>query len=166
MPSDSTAPLPRSKRLTPSRIMTSIAFLALAFAFLPTILSSAFAVSVLGILVLDGMHPPQVTSGCGARRWFPWVIWFLALTACPVAISVVGTVYTNHGPIAYDRVATRVVNGLGLAQLGVSVIASIAVVALTRRSFRWLAWAPILAIGAFTVVLLVGASMATTGAYL
>jgi hypothetical protein len=39
MPSDSTAPLPRSKRLTLSRIMTSIAFLALAFAFLPTILS-------------------------------------------------------------------------------------------------------------------------------
>jgi hypothetical protein len=57
MPSDSSARLPRSKRLTPSRIMTSIAFLALAFAFLPTILSPAFAVSVLGILVLDGMAP-------------------------------------------------------------------------------------------------------------
>ena len=146
--------------------MTSIAFLALAFAVLPTILSSAFAVSVLVILVLDGMHAHRVTSGCGARRWFPWVVWFLALTACPVAISEVGTEYTNHGPIAYDRVATRVVNGLGLAQLGVSVIASIAVVVLTRRSFRWWAWAAILAIGAFTLVIHLGAVMKTTGAYL
>ena len=110
-------PLIRSKRLSLSLIMSSIAFLALAFAFVPTTLSSAFAVSVLGILVLDGMHPPQVTSGCGARRWFPWVVWFLALTACPVAISVAGNVYSNHGPIAYDRVVTRVVNGLGLVQL-------------------------------------------------
>ena len=47
-----------------------------------------------------------------------------------------------------------------------SVIASIAVVVLTRQSFRWLAWAAIPAIGAFTVVLLLGALMATIGAYL
>ena len=49
-----------------------------------------------------------------------------------------------------------VLNGLGLVQLGVSVIASIAVVVLTRQSFRWLAWAAILAIGTFTVVLHLG----------
>jgi hypothetical protein len=139
MPSDMASPLSDPKRLTLSRIMTAIGGLAVAFAFLPTNLSVALAVSLLGIFALDGMHLPQVTRGDGIRRWFPWLIWALALMACPVAISVVGAVNEHHGPLDYDRVAARVVRGLGLAQLGVSVIASIAVVVLARRSLRWLA---------------------------
>jgi hypothetical protein len=146
--------------------MGAIAGLALAFAFLPTSLSCAIAVTVLGILALEGMRLPLVTSGGGVWRWFPWVIWSLALTLCPVAIAFVGALFEHHGPPDYHRLETRVVDGLGLAQLGVLVIASIAVVVLTRGSYRWLAWAAVLAIGALTVVLHLGAWMATTGAYL
>ena len=138
---------PQSKRLTLSRITGRSAGLALAFAFLPTSLSVSLAVAVLGILrALEGMRPPLVTSGGGVRRWIPWVIWSLCYTACPAAIAMVGALYKHNGPPDYDRFATRVVDGLGFAQLGVSVIASIAVVVLTRGSYRWLAWAAVLAI--------------------
>jgi hypothetical protein len=166
MPSRGASPPLHLKRLTLSRVMTATAGLALAFAFLPATLSVAFAVTVLGVLTLDGMHVPQVTRGSGVRRWLPWLIWSLALTACPAAIAVVGPVYQHHGPSVYDRIVTRVVNGLGFVQLGLSVIASIVVVVLTPNSYRWLAWAAVLTVGAFTVILLLGALMATTGAYL
>jgi hypothetical protein len=59
-----------------------------------------------------------------------------------------------------------VVDGLGYAQLGVEVVASVAVVMLTRGGCRWLAWAAILAIGVFDVIIGLGAAMATTGVYL
>jgi hypothetical protein len=146
--------------------MGAIASSALAFAILPTELSVALAVTVFGILVLLGMHLPLVTRGGGVWGWLPWVLWFLALAACPVAITVVGALYEYHGPPDYNRWAARLVHGLGYAQLGVSVVSSVAVIALTRGSYRWLAWAAILAIGVVTVVLHFGAAMATTGGYL
>jgi hypothetical protein len=166
MPSDLASSSPRSERLTLMRIMGAIAGLALVFAFLPWLLSVPLAVAILGIFVLGGMHLSLVTSGCGVRRWIPWVLWSLALTACPVAIAVLGTVYEYHGTPLYNRWATRAVDILGFAQLGVSVIASVAVVVLTRGSYRWLAWAAVLAIGALAFLLYFGAMMATTGAYL
>ena len=46
---------------------------------------------------------------------------------------------------------TRVVGWLCFAHLGVSVVASIAVVVLTRGDSRWFAWAAILAHGVFTM---------------
>jgi hypothetical protein len=112
------------------------------------------------------MHLSLVTRRGGVWRWLPWVLWSLALTACPVAITVVGALYENHGPPDDNRWPARVVYGLGWAQWGVSVIAAIAVIVLTRGPYRWLAWAAILVIGMVTVVLYFGAAMATTGAYL
>lgn len=51
--------------LTLGRLMGAIGGLALAFAFLPTSLSAALTVTVIGILSLDGMRLPLVTIG----RW-------------------------------------------------------------------------------------------------
>ena len=47
---------PRPAQFTLGRVMAAIAGLALAFAFLPTLLSVAFVVTVLGILVLEGLR--------------------------------------------------------------------------------------------------------------
>jgi hypothetical protein len=146
--------------------MVAIASVALAFAFLPWLLSIPLASAVFGILAVDGMHPPVVTSGGGIRRWLPWAVWSLGLATCPVAIAVVGTLYEYHGrPPVYDRWPARVVDGLGLAQLGVMVIASVVVVVLTRGSYRWLAWAGVLAAGVLTWYVCFAAAMATTGNY-
>jgi hypothetical protein len=146
--------------------MSAIAGLALAFAILPTPLSVAFAVTVLGILVLKGMHLPLVTRGDGVRSWLPWALWALALATCPVAIATVGELYEYHGSPDQDRWAVHVVDRLGYAHLGVMVVASVAVILLTRGIYRWLAWALVLAIGVITGFVLLGAEMATSGAYL
>jgi hypothetical protein len=161
--------LPHSPPLTLNRIMALIAALALGFAFLPMLLSMAFAVTVVGILVLQGLRLPLITEGGGVRSWLPWVLWSLALATCPIATAVVGIVYEHTGPPAFSGPrpwAARVVDGLGFAHLGVSVVASVAVVVLTRGGYRWLAWAAILTMGVFAALLLLGATMATTGIYL
>ena len=137
-----------------------------AFASLPWVLSIPLVVAAFGILGLDGCHSPLVTSVGGVRRWVPWAVGWLGLAACPIAISVVDTVYEYHGPPAYDRWAAHVVRWLGLAHLGVMVIASVGVVVLTAGSYRWLAWAAILAVGVLGLLLYLGAAMATTRAYL
>ena len=101
--------------------------------------------------------------------WFPWIVWFLALVACPVAISVIGVVYKHTGPPALNGPqpwAAAVVDGLAYAHIAVSVIAAVAVAVLTRGSFRWVAWLAILVIGAVASVLWFGAEMSTTGVYL
>jgi hypothetical protein len=59
-----------------------------------------------------------------------------------------------------------VVEGLSTAQVVVSVVASVAVVVLTRDDRRWLAWAIIVAIGAFAWYVALGAWMSITGIYL
>jgi hypothetical protein len=149
--------------------MGAIASLALAFAFLPTIFSAGLAVSVLGILLVHGSYLRPVTSRSGAWRWLPWVVWFFALMACPVAIAVIGTVYKRTGPPIWSGPrpwAEPVVEGLAFSQYVVSVIASVAVVALTRSAYCWLAWVAVLAIGAVTFLLSLGAAMSTTGVYL
>ena len=166
MSSDVSSTSPPSKRLTLRRLMGAIAGSALAVASLPWFLSIPLVAAVFGILGLDGIHPPLVTSGDGVRRWVPWAVWSFGLAACPIAIAVVGTVYEYHGPPDYDRWARRVVECLGLAHLGIMVIASIAVVVLTPGSYRWLAWVAILAVGLLGFLLYFGAAMATKGAYL
>ena len=98
-----------SKRLTLMRIMGVIAGLAIAFAFLPWLFSVPFAVTVLGIVILEGMRLPLVINGVGVRRRLPWILWSVTLTACPVAIGVVGVCCVNHGPPTNSRWATRVV---------------------------------------------------------
>jgi hypothetical protein len=45
--------------------MAVIAALALVFAFLPLPLSVTLAVTVFGILVLQGLRSPVITDGCG-----------------------------------------------------------------------------------------------------
>jgi hypothetical protein len=164
MPSDLASFSTRSERLTLGRIMGAAAGVAVGFAFLPWLLS--VPVAVLGIFVLGGIRVPLVKSGSGARRWLPWVLWSMALAACPVSITVVGALYEYQGPPIYDRFAKRVVDGLSFAHLWVSVIASIAVMVLTRGSYRWLGWAVVVAVAMLTFVLYFGAAMATTGAYL
>jgi hypothetical protein len=146
--------------------MGAIAGLALAFAFLPTLLSVALTVAVVGVLALEGMRLPLITSGSGPHRWLPWVIWTLALLTCPVAMYAIGALYRRVGPPSYDVVAARVVEALGLAHLVVSVVASIAVVILTRGFFRWLAWAAVIVIGAFTAWAQLINVMETTGYWL
>jgi hypothetical protein len=156
-------------RLTLNRIMVAIAALAFAFAFLPIELSGALAVAVFGILVLQGLRLPLITDADGVRRWLPWVLWSLSLAACPVAITVVGTVFEHTGPPAFNGPrpwAARVVDRLCYAHLWVSAVASIAVVVLSRGGYRWLAWASILGIGVLATLVGLGAAMATTGVYL
>ena len=143
--------------------MGAIAGAAIAFACLPSLLSISLVVAVFGVLGLEGLHPPLVTSGRGLRRWVPWAVWSLGLAACPIALAVVGTVYERHGPPVYDRRATRVVEWFAFAHLVVMVIASVAVVILTAGSYRWLAWAVILTVGMLTCLLFLGAAMAVTG---
>lgn len=158
-----------SPPLTMSRLMVAIGALSLAFAFLPTILSSALAVAVVGNLILQGMRPAVLSDRGGTWRWLPWVIWSLALATCPIATAVVGTLYEHTGPPATAGPrpwAARVVDGLMFAHLGVSVVASVVVVILTRGVHRWLAWAAILAILVFAGFIGLGAVMATTGVYL
>jgi hypothetical protein len=195
MSADVSSSLHPSKRLTLRRIMGAIAGSALAFASLPWFLSIPLVVAVLGILGLDGIHPPLVTSGGGVRRWVPWAVWSLGLAACPIAMAVLDTVYEHGGPPFYDRWVARVLDGqrgharrllndrhynhwvarlqaiqsgraqlyrgdrvydrwvarvlqrLFQAHLGIMVIGSVAVVVLTAGSYRWLAWAAILAVG-------------------
>jgi hypothetical protein len=148
---------PHSPPLTLRRLVGAIAVSALAFAYLPPVLSVALTVTVFGILVLQGMRLPLVTSGGGVWRWLPWVLWSLALMACPVAITVVGTTHSvphemyicaAAGPLPWIH---RVVDGLCFVHFVVSVVASVAVVVLTRGGHRWLAWAAILAHGVFTM---------------
>ena len=160
---------PRPKPLTLGRVMAAIAGMALAFAFLPTYLSFAVAVTVLGILVLDGLHPRLLTANGGVSVWFPWIVWLLALVACPVAITVIGVVYEHTGPPALNGPqpwAAGVVDGLAFAHLAVSFIAAVAVAVLTRGAFRWVAWLAILVIGAVAFVLWFGAYTSITGNYL
>ena len=160
---------PRLEPLTLGRVMVAIVGLALAFAFLSKLLSLALAVTVLGILVVDGLHPRLVTAKGGVWAWFPWIVWFLALVACPVAISIIAIVYEHTGPPPWNGPrpwAARVVDGLAFAQAAVSVIAAVTVVVLTRGPFRWVAWLAILAIGAVAIVLWLGAAMSTRGVYL
>jgi hypothetical protein len=125
------------------------------FAFLPLPLSIPVAVAVFGVIVLGGMQLPVVTSGSGVRRWLPWVLWFLALMACPVAMVVVRWVCESHEPPIRDDWVDRVLARLGVAHLGVSAIASLAVVVLTRGVYRLLAWAAILAIDAVGFVVFI-----------
>lgn len=177
MSSDVSSTLPPSKRLTLRCIMGAIAGSALAFASLPWFLSIPLVVAVFGILGLDGIHPPLVTSGGGVRRWVPWAVWSLGLAACPIAIAVLGTVYKHGGPPVYDRWVASVLESrpghaqlrrgdqvydrwvgsvlerLILAHLGIMVIASVAVVVLTTDSYRWAAWAAILAVGMLGLLL-------------
>ena len=58
------------------------------------------------------------------------------------------------------------VRRLAVAHFGVTVIAWFAVLVLTRGYRRWIAWAVILAIGVYTALVALGASMTTTGIYL
>jgi hypothetical protein len=114
--------MPHSPPLTLRRIMAVIAALALAFAFLPILLSAALAVTVVGILVLEGLRLPLITDGGGVRRWLPWVLWSLALATCPIATAVVGTLYEHTGPPAFSGPRpwdARVVDGLAFAHLSV-----------------------------------------------
>jgi hypothetical protein len=160
---------PRPKPLSIGRVMAAVAGLALAFAFLPTFASITFAVTVLGILVVDGLHPRLVTAKGGVWAWFPWVVWFFALVACPVAIAVIGVVYEHTGPPAFSGPrpwAAGVVDGLAFAHIAVSVIAAVGVAVLTRGGFRWVAWLVISVIGTAAFVVWLGAKMSTTGVYL
>jgi hypothetical protein len=160
---------PRSSRLTLGQMLIAVGVLAVGFAFLPWALSGVMAVTISGILVLQGLRLPLLTGRGGMWCWLPWALWCLALATCPVAIIVVGNVYQHTGPPAFTGPrpwAARVVDALGSAHLGLSVVASMSVVVLVREGFRWIAWAAIVAVGVFTAFAALGAAMSTTGVYL
>ena len=102
MPSPNVSSPSDSTRLRLSHLLSAIAILAFAFAFLLEYLSLALAVSVVGILTLEGLRVPRITDGVGMRRWLPWVFWSLMLAGCPVAIDVIGIVYEHNGPPAWN----------------------------------------------------------------
>ncbi len=62
MHSDVAPPMPDSKRLTLGRIMAAIACIALGFAFVPAGLSVVIAVTVLGIVVIEGLRFPFISQ--------------------------------------------------------------------------------------------------------
>ena len=149
--------------------MGAVGVLAIAFASLPWELSGVLAVAIFGILGLQGLRLPLVIDRGGMSCWLAWALWFLALAAGPVAIAVVGTTYEWTGPPATSAPrpwAARVVDSLWYAHLGVSVVASMAVVLIVRQGLRWIAWAAIVVIGVFAAIVTLGAEMATTGIYL
>jgi hypothetical protein len=128
--------------------MGAVAASAIFFALLPTPFAVALTVAVCGVVVLDGMRLPVVTEGNGAWRWLPWMIWLLALLGCPIATRVVEFYRSVGAPGFCGPLATlQLVDGLVLAHLAIFVVASIAVVVLTRGPRRWLAWTAMVVIG-------------------
>ncbi len=75
----------------------------------------------------------------GHRHYDRWVARVLAIQS--------GHAQLRRGDRVYDRWVARVLERLILAHLGTMVIASVAVVVLTAGSYRWWAWAAILAVG-------------------
>ncbi|MFO0959720.1 MAG: hypothetical protein U0800_20165 [Isosphaeraceae bacterium] len=152
------------------RIMVASAALAVAFSFLHVVLSLTLAISVLGVLALLGLRLPVITDRGGVMRWLPWVLWSLALLTCPGATFVMGNIYHHTSTRAISAGPTPraavVVERLFFVHLGVSSIAAMAVVVLTRGGYRWSAWAIIvLMIGVAFMACLV-AWMDITGVYL
>jgi hypothetical protein len=62
--------------------------------------------------------------------------------------------------------ADRMLGALFIAHLVVSVTATWSVVFLLPPGRRWIAWGAILVIDFFTLILTIGAGMATTGTFL
>lgn len=159
------------RRLAHRRELTArTAFVAAGSFPLETVaLISGLGVTVLGAWTLSRMPLPPVTHGGGATAWLLWGLWCVSLMTCPVAIWVVSFVYRHAGPPLPGWPPpwpVRLAYGLGTAQLGVSVSASLSAVVLARGAYRWIAWAVVLAVGALTCVLIRGAEMVTTGWYL
>ena len=149
-----------------AHVMAGVAVTALILAAFPNVLGLSMAVTVFGILILQGMRLPLVTRGNGIRRWLPWAAWGMLLAACPAAMVVVGIAFPHVGQPAYVGPrpwAANVVDGLCAAHLGASVIASISVVLLAEGGSRWFAWAGVLAMGVVAAFAALGAGMATTG---
>ncbi len=129
-------------------------------------------VSWISALVYDGLRLPVMSDGGHVRRWLPcWVVWFLMLVTCPIAITYIGEAYRHTGTPDFGHQfpppwAYLMVGRLASAHFWVTVIAWFAVLVLTRGYLRWLAWAVILVVGVYTAMVTLGASMSTTGIYL
>ena len=159
-------PAAKPRPLTLRRLMGAVAASAVFFALFPPSFAATLAITVCGVVLLEGMRLPIVTEGDGARRWLPWVAWLLILLACPIATEVVAARYPHAGPPSGWPWATHVVQGLFGGQIAVSAMAAIAVVVLARGLWRWMAWAVILAIGAMAALQNLIATMTTSGYYL
>ena len=169
-----------SQRLKILNLIMVVYVFAIAFALLPLALFVGLAVTVavtaavtwISVLVYDGLRLPVVTDGGRVRRCLPcWVVWFLMLVTCPIAITYIGEAYRHTGPPDFGHQfplpwAYLMVRRLAVAHVGVTVIAWFAVLVLTRGYRRWLAWAVILVVGVYTAMVTLGASMSTTGIYL
>jgi hypothetical protein len=145
-----------SKALTLFDMMIGVAILAFSFAFLWKIFAGAMVVVVLGVYAAKGLRWPVITDRPGVWRWLPWVVWFSMLLVCPVAIGVVEGhfPYSEHPHGSQVRLrAGKLVEAFGYTHLGLSTLAAVAVVVLTRGYYRWLAWAAILLVGVFTLKL-------------
>ncbi len=168
-----------SQRLKILYLILVVYAFALAFLFLPIDLFGGLAVTVavtvavtwISVLVYDGLRLPVVTDGGRVRRSFLCsAVWLLMLLPCPIAISYIGEAYRHTGPPDFGHRfplpwAYLMVGRLASAHFWVTVIAWFAVIVLTRGYRRWLAWAVILAVGVYTTIVAIGASMTTTGIY-
>lgn len=153
-------------RLTLGQLIIAVGILAFSFAYSTWEFSAALAVTIFGILLLKGLRVPVVTEWGGLWCWLPWVLWCLSLAACPVAILVISNVYPYDGPPPFARTrpwATRLVDALSYAHLGLSAVASMAVVLLVEEGFRWLAWGAIMLMGFFAAYATLCGVMTTTG---
>ena len=63
MPRSKALPQANQSRLRLSRMMCAIALLAIAFAYLPTVLSLPVAVVILAVLVCQGLRLPPISHG-------------------------------------------------------------------------------------------------------
>ncbi len=151
--------------------MVAIAVLAAGYAFLLQVLALPLTAIVLGVLVLKGFRLPIITEGPGVRRWLPWVIWSSMLVVCPVAVIVLTARY-GHPTVSFTVVppmdpgrawALRMLNVACFVHMGLSVIAALAVVVLTRGYRRWIAWSAILFIGIIDLGLVLSASESIIG---
>ena len=154
-------------KLTLGQMMTAVGILAVSFAFLPWVLSGVLAITVFGIVLLQGLRVPVVTERGGLWCWLPWVVWCLSLAACPVAIFALGIEYQHTGPYPDTNAprpwAALVVGVLYDVHLGLSVVASMAVVVLVREGSRWLAWGAIVVLGFFAAFVALCGVMSITG---
>lgn len=173
-PPEIISPSPRRRnQLTVARAMGLVALVAVSLLSGDTLvyLTFALALAISGILAVRWAVPwPEVLVPRRYRKP-AWVLWWVVLLICPIAIVELNRLYGGRGnPLPFNTprpwAADAVVSLTSVHMLGCSVVAAIVVAALTRGERALLAWIVIVGIGIFTFLMCLGAEMSITGNWL
>jgi hypothetical protein len=99
------------------------------------------------------------------RGWFTAGVWLIAVIACPLALSILASVYpTPTVPQSADPRIAFVINCLGWGQVVVTVLAAVAAYRLTRDwHLRLMGWIVVAFVLGVTFLAAVAAGIAVTG---